>query len=76
MEPSRDREEKREGGGSQRANKQIREGRRGALSDGDGGDEQEMEDGDRLRQREAGGGGSSFTQHPRFRHVATSVLVT
>lgn len=34
MEPSRDREEKREGGGSQRANKQIQEGGRGVLSEG------------------------------------------
>lgn len=31
MEPSRDREENRQGGGSQRANKQIREGGEGLL---------------------------------------------
>lgn len=74
MEQSRDREEKREGGGSQRANKQIREEEEGFLV-------METEGMSKRWRMEIGldgeaEGGSSFTQHPRFRHVATSVLVT
>lgn len=55
MEQSRDREEKREGGGSQRANKQIQEGGRGVLTEGMS-KRWRMEIGlDRERRREGGG---------------------
>ncbi len=65
MKQSRDREEKREGGGSQRANKQIQEGGEGLLvMETEGMSKRwRMEIG---LDREKQGGASSFTQHPRF----------